>query len=381
MRVLADVNIPFADDAFSTIGTVRLMPGRAISAQDLEDVDALMVRSITAVSAGLLSGTKVRFVGTATIGTDHVDIPWLQENGIGFASAPGCNANSVAEYVMAGILVLSSRRGEKPEEKSIGVVGVGNVGSRVAAKAEALGMRVLRNDPPLQRATADSQYVSLDAILECDFITLHVPLEREGPDATFHLADAAFLDRMHPDSAIINSSRGAVVDGNALLEACATGAIRDAVLDVWEGEPEISLELLESVSIATPHIAGYSLDGKIKGTAMIYQAACEFFGLDAVWRSEEAAPPTPVPSIVLQARGREESAVILEGVRQLYDIEADDAALRRLAALPPSQLGPAFDALRKNYPIRREFHHTRVVCPDAPASLKDKLAGIGFRVG
>ena len=275
---------------FLPSGEVEVLGGRDITSQKVADADALLVRSITPVNEQLLSGSRVRFVGTATIGFDHVDLAYLERNGIGFASAPGSNANSAAEYVIAALLEIGRRHNIRLEGKSIGVIGVGNVGSRVARKCEALGMHVLRNDPPLQRQTGDPQYVPLEALYDCDFITIHTPLTREGIDKTFHLADAGFFSSLKPGAVFLNASRGAVVDSPALQQAIRAGRLRAVVLDVWEDEPDIDTGLLEMVDLGTPHIAGYSYDGKVAGMIMIYNALCAHFHLPPTRKIEDFLP-------------------------------------------------------------------------------------------
>jgi erythronate-4-phosphate dehydrogenase len=380
MLIIADENMPFAREAFGALGEVRLMHGRKMTAKNIRDANLLMVRSITRVDRALLHGSSVRFVGTATIGTDHVDLAYLREAGIGFSAAPGSNANSVAEYITAALLTLADRQGKPLAGRSLGIVGVGNVGSRVAVKAQALGMRVLLNDPPLRRATGDPKYLPLDDLIGCDFITFHVPLEKQGPDATRHLVNHSFLRRMRPDAVLINSSRGAIADNAALLAALSGGRLSAAVLDVWEGEPNISPELLRRAAIATPHIAGYSYDGKVNGTEMIYQAACEFLGKGPQWERTSFMPKPDLPEIVLPGGGNAEDA-LRAAVLKAYPIGRDDAALRKLADLPAAEQGPYFDRLRKEYPVRREFPNTTVKIPPSPAraEIEAKLRGIGFK--
>lgn len=379
MIAVADENIPFAREAFAAFGEVRTLPGREIVRAALSDADLLLVRSITRVDAALLEGTPVRFVGTATIGEDHVDADWLRDRGIGFASAPGCNANSVAEYVTAALLALAERQGRDLAGASLGIVGVGNAGSRVDAKARALGMRTVWHDPPRAEAEGAACFAPREAMFACDFVSLHVPLTRTGPHPTHHMVDAAFLEAMKPSAILINTARGAVVDGSALASALASGKIAGAALDVWENEPRIDPALLDCAAIATPHIAGYSYDGKVRGTEMIRAAACRHFGLPEAWRAAPHLPPPEVPEIRIPA---DESRPIARAVRAVYDIMRDDAALRAAGALPsPGERAEAFDRLRKHYPRRREFPHTRVLL-DAPAkALRDALARLGFRTG
>ncbi|HUK82367.1 MAG TPA: 4-phosphoerythronate dehydrogenase PdxB [Verrucomicrobiae bacterium] len=373
MKIIADPNIPFVREAFAAMGEVVLVPGRSIDTETVRDADMLLVRSVTPVHAGLLGGSHVKFVATATIGIDHVDEAYLAARGIGFASAQGSNANSVAEYVIAAMLELA-RRGKFPlRDKTLGVVGVGHVGSRVVRYAEALGLRVLQNDPPRQCAENPGLFVPLDRVLaEADIITLHVPLTREGQDATVHLFDKDHLAAVELRKPIlINTARGAIVDNKALLKAIDGGKIGATVLDVWEDEPAISPELLDIVDLGTPHIAGYSFDGKVNGVRMIYEAACKFLGLQPTWTP--TLPPPPVPRIELSvSSGEDDDTALGRIVKRVYDITADDAALRKGVR--------AFDNLRANYPIRREYFNTELVLRSASESLRHKAAALGFRL-
>jgi len=399
MKIVADPNIPFVQEAFGTLGDIVLVPGRQIDAVTVRDADVLLVRSVTPVNAALLDGSRVRFVATATIGTDHVEDSWLRERGIGFASAAGSNANSVAEFLVAALLELSHRQGFRVRDKTIGVVGVGNVGSRVVRYAEVLGMRVWQNDPPRERKEMDigapdgssrgftasgrarpSAFVSLERVLaEADIITLHVPLTRQGVDATFHLFDKerlAALEARRP--ILINTARGAVIDNKALLKAVDGERVRGTVLDVWENEPNISPELLDVVDIGTPHIAGYSFDGKVNGTQMIHEAVCGLFGIARTW--QPLLPPPEVPRIELSvSSGDDDEDVLRRVVRRVYDVTADDAALRK-AVRATEGIGSSFDTLRATYPVRREFFNTELVLRGASEELRKKFAALGFKL-
>jgi erythronate-4-phosphate dehydrogenase len=373
LKIVADPNIPFVKEAFGPLGDVRLVPGRQITAAAVRDADVLLVRSVTPVNAALLDGSKVRFVATATIGVDHIDREYLSQQSIGFASAQGSNANSVAEYMVAAMLSVAADRKFRLRDKTLGVVGVGNVGSRVVRFAEALGMRVLQNDPPRERAERLAQFVSLERVqAEADIITLHVPLTREGEDATFHLFDKerlSALERRKP--VLINTSRGAVIDNQALLKAIDGERLGGVVLDVWENEPHISPELLDVVDIGTPHIAGYSFDGKVNGARMIYEAVCGFFHLEPTWSPQ--LPPPPVPRIEHRTESAEDDEDALRQViGRVYDITADDAALRNDVR--------TFDRLRAEYPVRREFFNTELVLRGAGENLRAKLAALGFKI-
>lgn len=367
MNIVTDPNIPFARGAFSSLGEVRLVPGRTINTETLRDVDVLLVRSVTPVHAGLLDGTAVKFVATATIGTDHVDIPYLKSQGIGFASAEASNANSVAEYVIAALFELASRRKYRLRDKTLGVIGVGNIGSRVVRYAVGLGLRVLQNDPPRQRAEGLPDFVTLKQLIdEADIVTLHVPLD----DSTRHLLHHGNLRNFM----LINTARGAVVDNRALLRAIDGERIGGTVLDVWENEPNISPELLDVVDLGTPHIAGYSLDGKVNGTRIIYEAVCKFFGIAPTWNPAPLMPAPVVPRIELSvSSGDDDEDVLHRVVKRIYDICADDAALRGNVQ--------NFDKLRADYPIRRELSNTGLLLHGASDTLRQKFAALGFKMG
>ncbi len=380
MKIIADANIPFVRECFSSIGDVEAIGGREITRDAVADADVLLVRSITPVFADLLTGSKVRFVATATIGFDHIDLDFLRRNCIGFASAPGSNANSAAEYVIAALLEIGSRHKISLEGKSIGVIGVGNVGSRVAEKCRALGMEVLLNDPPLYRQTDDAKYLPIQELFDCDFITFHTPLTFEGIDKTFHLADEGFFNSLKTGCVFVNASRGSVVDGMALKAAIQAGRLRAVALDVWENEPNIETELLEMVDIGTPHIAGYSLDGKIAGMIMIYKSACEFFGIEPEFDIEDFLPEPDVKVIELNPKSGNQQDALLEAVRKVYSIDRDDMRLRQVLDEPAEKRGQFFDNLRKNYPVRREFQNTEIIIEGTGGGLAKKLSGIGFKV-
>jgi len=391
--------MPFVKEAFETLGETLVLDGRAIRAEHVRDARLLAVRSTTPVNRELLEDSTVEFVGTATIGFDHIDTEYLRSRGIRWCYSPGCNANSVSEYIVAALLNLAVRHGLSLEGKTIGIVGVGNVGSLVLEKAEILGMHVLPNDPPREReqsrvasresrVNANAQgtelpppkFVSLDRVLdEADVVTMHVPLTREGQDATFHLADDAFFGRMKPGGIFINSSRGAVVETNALLKAIDAGSVAHAVIDTWEGEPAIRQDLLDRVDVGTPHIAGYSFDGKVTGTVMVYRQACEFLGVEPAWSPERLLPEPPVPRVEIDAAGRRREEVLHEVVSRVYDIGKDDARLRACPGQDDAARGAYFDDLRREYPERREFRYTRVDV-SGDSDLAQKLARLGFVV-
>jgi erythronate-4-phosphate dehydrogenase len=380
VKIIADRNIPFVAECFSSIGEVEVVSGREMTTEVVRDADILLVRSVTSVNSELLAGSKVRFVATATIGFDHVDVAYLAENKIGFASAPGSNANSAAEYVVAALLTVARRKKVDLEGKSIGIVGVGNVGSRVVKKAAALGMKVYLNDPPLKKETGEPKYLPIEALYDCDFITFHTPLTLEGIDKTFHLADEKFFKSLKAGCAFLNTSRGGVADTAALKAAIKSGKFGAVVLDVWENEPNIDTELLEMVDIGTPHIAGYSLDGKIAGMIMIYEAACKYFGLEPKYGIEDFLPEPAVPQLEVDPKAGTEQEAVQQTVQRIYDVNRDDSDLRQVFDRPVEERREFFDGLRKNYSVRREFQNTRIVLRSPCKGLAEKLAGIGFRV-
>jgi erythronate-4-phosphate dehydrogenase len=295
----------------------------------------------------------------------------------------------VSEYVTAALLYLGQRHGFALEGLTIGVIGVGNVGSRVVRKARALGMRVLMNDPPRERAKGEDQaagfepgpFVPVERILaEADIITVHVPLTRNGPDKTVHLADAAFFARAKHGLVFLNAARGPIAETGALLGALASGRIRHVVLDTWEGEPRYRTDMLARADLGTPHIAGHSFEGKVMGTVMVYREACRFLGVAPAWSHEPLMPPPLVPEISLNAAGRGDEALLRDVVRQVYDIEADDRRFRDTAVPDEAKRAGAFDKLRRDYPERREFRYTTVKVQNGSSSLVSKLAGLGFVV-
>jgi erythronate-4-phosphate dehydrogenase len=374
LNIVADENIPALQALLGSVGTIRTLPGRSMTAADLAEADVLLVRSITRVDRSLLEGTPVRFVGTATIGMDHVDLAYLREQGIAFSSAPGCNADAVVEYVLTVLYSLAAEQGFVLRDKTVGIIGVGNVGSRLQRRLQRLGIKLLLNDPPRASEGGES-FVSLDRLLdEADILCLHTPLVTTGPHPTQHLLGTAQLARLRPGAIVLNAGRGAAIDSAALLQVALQRPDLTLVLDVWENEPAIDAALVPGVRIGSPHIAGYSLDGKIRGTYMLYQALCRHLGLP------EAAPLQdylPAASVARVEAGP--GLAPLELMRLLYDPYRDDRALRGTLGLPQAQRGTAFDRLRKEYPVRREFDTLTVTGQLGPA-LAEELAALGFRV-
>lgn len=345
LTITLDENIPYAAEAFSTLGQIRLLAGRAMCNADLQETDILVVRSVTKVNAQLLAGTPVRFVATATAGFDHIDLDYLREQGIGFARAPGCNAVSAAEYVLAALCHWSLIQEKPLQGRSIGIIGHGNVGSRVRQLCENMGMYCVVNDPPLQEQGHTGLY-PIEAALACNVVTLHVPFTRNGQHPTFRLLNAARITALRPGTLLLNTARGGVVEENALLARLQARSDLDVILDTWENEPAINLELLRHTLLGTPHIAGYSLDGKVRGTEMVYRACCQFLQVEPQW-SSPLAFQQPLP----MTAGYDHRRDILHA----YDIREDDRRMVALLRDNAAEYGKYFDRLRKTYPVRREF--------------------------
>jgi len=380
MKILADANIPRVEAAFGQFGTVRRMPGRDMTTSDVASADVLLVRSVTPVGPALLQDVNVRFVGSATIGTDHVDREYLKARGIPFAHAPGSNADSVADYVVSALLWLAHRRGVSLEDRTVGIMGCGNIGGRLARRLPALGMEVLKHDPPRARAAKakgrDHEFVSLDPVLRtADIVTLHVPLTESGSDPTRHLVDAAFLDRLTNGTWLLNTSRGAVVDGEALVAARKRGAVGGVVLDVWNDEPSPAPTLIEAADVATPHIAGYAYDAKVRGTEMLYEALCDEMGVEPNWEGTAGIRVASKDALRCRAPDPRLSATDWRHhlAHQAYDLAVDDASLRRLVDQKSDARGEAFGRLRADYRRRREMKQHTVLRTAVPAEHREAV--------
>jgi erythronate-4-phosphate dehydrogenase len=377
MLIVADENIPLLDAFFEGFGEIRRVPGRSIDRATVEQADVLLVRSVTNVNRSLLEGSKVRFVGTCTIGTDHLDLHYFQQAGITWSSAPGCNARGVVDYVLGSLLTLAEIEGVELSQRTYGVVGAGAVGGQLVKALRGLGWSVLACDPPRQAAEGEGEFVSLEQIIEqCDVISLHTPLKKHGAGSTWHLFDKDRLNQLKPGTWLINASRGPVVDNAALREVLLQREDLQAVLDVWEGEPEVDVALADLCVLATPHIAGYSLDGKQRGTAQIYQAYCAFLGQPAHVSLSDLLP-TPWLSQVTLSADSDPAWALAMMCRGVYDPRRDDADFRRSLVGSVSEQRAAFDALRKHYPPRREIDGLQVrVDGDSPA-LRQIVAALG----
>lgn len=361
MKIVADENMPLVKELFEPFAEVQLIAGRKITSKHLVDADMLLVRSVTQVSQSLLQDSKVKFVGSATIGTDHIDQNYLAEQGIQFVFAPGCNAQAVAEYVLSAIAYWAQQQQKDLAQCRVGIIGAGNVGSKVAQVLELLGIEYLLNDPPLAEQGDSRPFVSLEAIQQCGVVTCHVPLTNNGKHPTYHLIDQKFLAGMANDSLLINTSRGAVLDNKAALQSRQAGHNIDFILDVWENEPDVNLQLMDETLIATPHIAGYSQEGKIRGTYQLYQAFCQWQGIEPELTLKELLPQAPKWSVPSQPYAQ--SGVLYQSLQPFYDIQQDDSQMRQAFGQISDQvsrhngetIAEEFDNLRKNYPQRLEF--------------------------
>ncbi len=373
MKIIADNKIPYLKGVFEPYAEVMYKGGAEINSDDVRDADALIIRTRTKCNGSLLDGSSVKFIATATIGYDHIDKEYCKANNIQWVNAPGCNSSSVQQYIASALLWLAVNEGIELKDRTLGVVGVGNVGRKVVRLAEIMGMRVLLNDPPRARKEGDCGFVSLDTIIdECDIISFHVPLNYEGTDKTYHLIDKKLISKLSQKTILINSSRGEVVDNPALKNALIQKNIDGAVLDVWENEPDIDPGLLQLVDIGTPHIAGYSRDGKANGTAMSVQAVSRFFGLGIEnWYPEEIEMPKD-PEIAIDGKDMDHKQIIYKLVTHTYDIKKDDQALKKNV--------DDFEKLRGNYPVRREFGSFKVKIKNLDENLISIIRELGFDV-
>ncbi len=357
LNITIDENIPFAEKIFSRIGHLNIKNSVEISNHIPDDTDILVVRSKTEVNQTLLKNSRVKFVGTATAGIDHIDTDYLKKNEIGFSNAAGSNANSVVEYIFAVLFHFCSNYNKNIGQLSIGIVGTGNIGGVLADRAERLGMKVLRNDPPLEEKGVEKEFHKLDDLMDADIITLHTPLTKKGKYPTHHLFDKKRLDKLNKKTLLINSARGAVVDNNYLLQMLEGKKIWGAVLDVWENEPDINSQLLNNVYLGTPHIAGYSFDGKVNGSVMIFNNICDHFNIDSKLNVKDIIPKVE-NNIIETDPSETPEAAINNIIKKVYDIDKDFERLKQINTT--GQKAAFFNRLRKEYPVRREFFNYKV---------------------
>ena len=374
MKIVVDDKIPFIRGVLEPYAEVIYLPGAVFAHGNILDADALIIRTRTKCNEALLKGSSVRFIATATIGYDHIDTQWCEANGIAWTNAPGCNSGSVHQYLASVLATLSVHFGFKFNNTTLGVIGVGNVGSKVARLGKTLGMNVLMNDPPRAEKEGFAQFVPLDEVLNMsDIITLHVPLKCSGSHQTYHLFDQDTFRYLRRRTVLINSSRGEVVDNVALKTTLKSRNIGAAVLDVWENEPEIDPELLPLLDIVTPHIAGYSADGKANGTAMSVQALSRFFGLPLTnWYPSVVSAPTQPLTFEIDCRGKNLQQCLCEAIWHTYAVNDDDGILR----ISPE----TFEKQRGEYPVRREFEAFTVIVKNEIPEIEKRLQALGFSI-
>jgi len=373
MKIVIDDKIPYIKGALEPFAEVVYLPGSDTTADVVKDADAIITRTRTKCSKEILKGSNVKFIATATIGFDHIDKEYCKHAGIEWTNAPGCNAESVNQYISSTLFSYSMQKRIDLKDKTIGIVGVGQVGSRVAKTCEILGMKVLLNDPPRERAEGSEQFVSLKIIQEeADIITFHVPLNMDGEDATYHLANEYFLQNLKKKPLLINSCRGEAFDSEEIKQSIKSNNISGVIIDCWENEPNLNLDLLNNSDFGTAHIAGYSKDGKANGTKMSIQAISRFFNL-GIDNWEPSGIELPDNTIIeIDGNQRREYSVLAEAVLSTYDIETDDDKLRSNPHL--------FEKLRGDYPVRREFNTYTIKAENIESKTLEKLKQLGFKI-
>ena len=373
MKFVVDENIPNLDETFAHHGDVIRCNGRQIGRRDLQGADVLLVRSITRVDEQLLRQTGIRFVGSTTIGTDHIDTTWLEANEIAWAHAPGCNADAAAQYTLALMWLACDRLGKEFKRQSVGIIGRGNVGRRLEHLLKVLGIKVMSCDPPL-RDRGEQGLVSMDEACGNSIISLHTPLTTQGPYATLNLFNLQQLAKLQAGTLLVNASRGGVIEKSELSGQLQSGRLH-AALDVWPDEPFIDAKLLQAVTVATPHVAGYSLEGKTAGTDMIYQRFCRIFGLAPQAKSEAEYSPVEL-EYPTSISGTELMGYAIQSSCQ---VERDDKSLRQLCKPGNLDQRVQIDGLRTDYPERQDFKSYLVRgASDSDASCLQQL---GFRIG
>ncbi len=392
LKIIADDKIPFLKGVLEPFAEVIYLPGAKITAEDVKDANALFTRTRTFCNEALLKNSRIQLITTATIGYDHIDTAYCDAAGIRWINAPGCNSWSVQQYITTTLATLAFKQNLKFSELTLGIIGVGHVGSKVEQAAKALGMHVLLNDPPRADREGGEAFISLEQLLkESDIVTCHTPLTKEPPYPTWHLASDDFFNRMKNGAVFINSSRGAVVDSEALKRAISAvlhpltpfkgGGVtpypfigRVYILDVWEGEPLPDAALLAGAWIATPHIAGYSSDGKANGTAACVHEFCDFFGIDDLknWYPESIPQPPMPTDFSLDGTGKSHEQIVYEAVTHTYPIWNDSDRLKNSPE--------TFEEQRGNYWIRREFKNFTIRPANIPANTLDALQKIGLKI-
>jgi erythronate-4-phosphate dehydrogenase len=375
IKIVADNKIPFLRGVLEPFAEISYLEPSQILKDTVKEADALIIRTRTKCNEELLDDSNVKFIATATIGFDHINTAFCESKGIKWISAPGCNSSSVQQYIASALLSLSTNKNIQLDKKTLGIIGVGNVGSKVEKITKIFGMNVLLNDPPRERIEGSEKYVSLNQLIEqSDIITFHVPLYINGIDKTFHLADDDLFGKFNNGKVFINTSRGEVVKTDSLKRAIKNKKVFACVLDVWENEPDIDVELLDLINISTPHIAGYATEGKANGTAACVNALNKFFnfGLRQNWYPNNLPVSTKEKEIKIECTGKSKQEIFFECINYTYNIIEDDQRLRKSVA--------SFERQRAEYPIRREFNYYDVQLNNAEESIKKAIIELGFNL-
>jgi erythronate-4-phosphate dehydrogenase len=375
IKIVADNKIPFLRGVLEPFAEISYLEPSQISKDTVKDVDALIIRTRTKCNKDLLDNSNVKFIATATIGFDHIDTVYCQSKAIEWISAPGCNSSSVQQYIASALLTLAKEKSIQLDKNTLGIVGVGNVGSKIEKLGNILGMNVLLNDPPRERIEGSEKYVSLDHLIEqSDIITFHVPLNKIGIDKTLHLANHDLFEKFNDGKVFLNTSRGEVVKTDSLKRAIKNKKVFACTLDVWENEPDIDIELLNLVDIATPHIAGYATEGKANGTAACVNALNDFFnlGLKQNWYPNNLPVSTKEKEIKIECAGKSKQEIFFECINSTHNIKEDDKRLRESAS--------SFERQRAEYPVRREFNYYDVHLNNAEESIKKAINDLGFNI-
>lgn len=373
IRIVADNKVPFLEGALDKVARVTYLPASEIKKERIKDADALIVRTRTKCNSDLLEGTSVRFIASATIGFDHIDTTYCEANGIHWTNAPGCNSASVKQYISSALAEIIKSENKLSCDLTVGIIGVGSVGTKIESMARSLGVKLLLNDPPRARTEKSNVFIPLEKLLkESDIVTMHVPLINSGADKTFQMADSEFFSGMKKGSWFINTSRGEVVKTSSLVQSLKAGQIGGAVIDVWENEPEIDPDLLRMSFIATPHIAGYSVDGKANGTAMSVQAISRFFNLGLNYWFPDPLPLAERPLLEIDCSSKSTDEVFYELCNFAYYIRKDSDNLKNSRGL--------FELLRENYPVRREPEHLKVLLRDSCNHTRLMIKNLGYNL-
>lgn len=375
MNIICDPNLLMSESLFSHLGDVTMIEGRELTHEDVLQADMLIIRSTAKITPSLMEGSHVSFIGSGVIGIDHLDKSYLAERNIPWVSAPGCNAESVADYFITALLSLGQMNKMTWEGKTLGIVGVGHVGTAIWHRAKALGMHIIGCDP----FKSEEGYVDFDELLaQSDVVTFHTPLTTDGPYPTYHLFSGARVRKVKPGAVLINMARGSVIESEITCAAIDHGFLSDVIIDCWEGEPDWHAELSSRAFLATPHAAGHAYEGRLNGTLAVYRAACDFLGQDS--GEIPALPIPPVPTIEMDVAGLADEDVLYRLTSQVCDIEGDSRRFRSAFSSVPEERRLAFDNLRKNYPMRRLFAATTVTLHHATDALHQKVSGIGFQI-